>query len=96
MLKPTMEDLGVNIHLERWTVNVLGDQRVSRLAFREGDPVDCEMVVVAGVRPNVDLAKQAGRQVQHGIIVKDDLSCRNNSDVYAIGECAQHRGSSTA
>ena len=92
MLKSIMEDLGVNIHLERWTVNVLGDQRVSGLAFREGDPVDCKMVVVAGVRPNVDLAKQAGLQVQHGIIVKDDLSCRNNSDVYAIGECAQHRG----
>ena len=53
--------------------------------------MDCEMVVVAGVRPNVDLAKQARLQVQHGIIVKDDLSCSNNSDVYAIGECAQHR-----
>ena len=49
-------------------------------------------VVAAGVRPNVDLAKQAGLQVQHGIIVKDDLSCRNNSDVSAIEECAQHRG----
>ena len=52
MLKSTMEDLGVNIHLERWTVNVLGDQRVSGLAFREGDLLDCDMVA-AGVRPNV-------------------------------------------
>ena len=93
MLKSTMEDLGVNIHLERWTVNVLRDQRVSGLAFWEGDPLDCDMVVVAaGVRPNVDLTKQAGLLVQHGIIVKDYLSCRNNADVYAIGECAQHQG----
>ena len=93
MLKSTMEELGVNIHLERWTTALLGDDQVSGLAFREGDPLDCDMVVVAaGVRPNVDLAKQAGLQVQHGIVVKDDLSCRNDSDVYAIGECAQHRG----
>ena len=93
MLKSTMEDLGVNIHLERWIVNVLGGPTGERTGFSGGDPLDCDMeVVAAGVRPNVDLAKQAGLQVQHGIIVKDDLSCRNNADVYAIGERAQHRG----
>jgi nitrite reductase (NADH) large subunit len=33
-----------------------------------------------------------GRAAQRGTIVKDHLSCRNNSDVYSIGERAQHRG----
>ena len=80
MLKSTMEDLGVNIHLERWTVNVLGDQRVSGLAFREGDLLDWRH------------GGGGGRAAQRGIIVKDHLSCRNNSDVYSIGERAQHRG----
>ena len=46
----------------------------------------------AGVRPNIDLAKQVGLHVGHGIVIQDDLSCRNDRNVYAIGECAQHRG----
>jgi nitrite reductase (NADH) large subunit len=50
------------------------------------------VVVAAGIRPDLDLAKQAGLPVQHGIVVKDDLACRNDPDIYAIGECAQHRG----
>jgi nitrite reductase (NADH) large subunit len=40
----------------------------------------------------VELAKQAGITVERGIVVEDDLSCSGNPDVYAIGECAQHRG----
>ncbi|MHC5879320.1 nitrite reductase large subunit, partial [Streptococcus pyogenes] len=38
------------------------------------------------------LAKQAGLLVNRGIVVHDDLSTQNDPDVYAIGECAQHRG----
>jgi nitrite reductase (NADH) large subunit len=93
MLEQTLERLGVTIHLGKLTTAVLGDSYVSGLAFKDGSALDCDMVVVAaGIRPNLDLAKQAGLQVQHGIVIKDDLSCRNDPDVYAIGECAQHRG----
>jgi nitrite reductase (NADH) large subunit len=93
MLAQTLERLGVNIHLDKLTTAVLGDTHVTGLAFKDGSVLDCDMVVVAaGIRPNLDLAKQAGLQVQHGIAVKDDLSCRNDPHVYAIGECAQHRG----
>lgn len=93
MLAQTLEGLGVNIHLGKLTTALLGNNRVTGLAFKDGSALDCDMVVVAaGIRPNLDLAKQAGLPVQHGIVVKDDLSCRNDPDVYAIGECAQHRG----
>ena len=93
MLKQQMESLGVNIHLGKMTTAISGDDRVTGVSFQDGDELDCDMVVLAaGIRPNVDLAKQAGLQVQQGIVVKDDLSCRNDQDVYAIGECAQHRG----
>ena len=93
MLKQQMEDLGVNIHLTKMTTAIAGDGRVTGVSFRDGEELDCDMVVLAaGIRPNVDLAKQAGLQVQQGIVVNDDLSCRNDQDVYAIGECAQHRG----
>ena len=104
MLRQQMEDLGVNIHLNKMTTAINagpwrpeagkgGDGKVTGVSFRDGEELDCDMVVLAaGIRPNVDLAKQAGLQVQQGIVVNDDLSCRNDQEVYAIGECAQHRG----
>jgi nitrite reductase (NADH) large subunit len=93
MLRQTLERLGVRIHLGKLTTTVLGNGRVTGLAFKDDSALECDMVVVvAGIRPNTDLAKQAGLQVQHGVVVKDDLSCRNDPSIYAIGECAQHRG----
>jgi nitrite reductase (NADH) large subunit len=93
LLKRSMEDLGLTVHLDRLTAAILGEKKVTGIAFKDSGALDCDMVVLAaGIRPNVDLAKQTGVQVQHGIVVKDDLSCRNDQDIYAIGECAQHRG----
>lgn len=93
MLNRAMEALGVNVHLGKLTATILGNGQVTGVGFRDGGTLDCDMLVLAaGIRPNIDLAKQAGLQVQQGIVVKDDLSCRNDRDVSAIGECAQHRG----
>ncbi len=72
---------------------VLGNDHVTGLAFKDGSTLDCDMVVIsAGIRPNVSLAQQAGLTVELGIVVNDDLSCSDDPAVYAIGECAQHRG----
>lgn len=93
LLKQTLEHMGVTTHLETRTTAVLGEQHVTGLAFTDGSTLDCDMVVIAaGIRLNVDLAKQAGLLVNRGIVVHDDLSVQNDPDVYAIGECAQHRG----
>jgi nitrite reductase (NADH) large subunit len=93
MLKRAMENLGVHVHLDKLTSAIQGRSRVTGVTFKDGESLGCDMVVVAaGIRPNVELAKQAGVQVQHGIVIKDDLSCRNDQNIYAIGECAQHRG----
>lgn len=93
MLREAMESVGLHIHLEKLTTTILGNGHVAGVGFKDGGTLPCDMVVLAaGIRPNVDLAKHAGLQVQHGIVIKDDLSCRNDQDIYAIGECAQHRG----
>lgn len=93
MLKRVLEKMGTHIYLEKLTTAILGNGHVAGVAFKDGSRLECDMVVIsAGIRPNVDLAKQAGLTVQRGIVVHDDLSCRNDPDIYAIGECAQHRG----
>ena len=96
MLKQSLENLGLQIHLEKLTESItppFPGAPVGGLRFKDGEELECDMIVVAaGVRPNIDLAKQAGLHVQHGIVIQDDLSCRNDRNVYAIGECSQHRG----
>ena len=93
ILKKMLERMGVHFHLAKQTSGVLGNDHVTGLAFKEGPTLDCDMVVIsAGIRPNVGLAQQAGLTVERGIVVNDDLSCSDDPDVYAIGECAQHRG----
>jgi NAD(P)H-dependent nitrite reductase large subunit len=93
VLQQQLEQMGVHVHLEKTTTAVLGDAEVTGLAFKDESTLDCEMVVIAaGIRPNVDVAVRAGLRVQRGIVVGDDLACDGVRDVYAIGECAEHRG----
>ncbi len=93
MLTETMRGMGVTVHLEKSTSAILGDEAVCGLQFNDGSVLDCDMVVVAaGIRPNTALAKAGGLNVERGIVVHDNMSCRNDENVFAIGECAQHRG----
>lgn len=93
VLQRQLERLGLQVHFEKVTTAVLGDKSVSGLVFRDGTILGCDMVVIAaGIRPNVELAARAGLAVNRAILVDDDLACRHASNVYAIGECAEHRG----
>ena len=93
VLQRQLEQMGLHIHLEKTTTAIRGDRHVTGLSFLDGSTIECDMVVIAaGIRPNVELAVKAGLPVARGIIVGDDLACRDTPDVYAVGECAEHRG----
>ena len=49
------------------------------------------MIFAAGIRPNVALAKDAGISVNRGIVIDDHLQT-DAADIFALGECAEHRG----
>jgi nitrite reductase (NADH) large subunit len=93
LLRSTLEAMGVTVHLDTETSALIGEHRVEGLAFADGRTLACDMVVVsAGIRPNVSLAIECGLVVDRGIIVTDELRCPGDPAVFAIGECAQHRG----
>jgi nitrite reductase (NADH) large subunit len=93
ILKRTLERMGVYVHLEKATTAALGNGHVTGLAFKDGTTLDADLVVIsAGIRPNVQLAREAGLTVERGIVVGDDLRSANDPHIYAVGECAQHRG----
>src|SRR6188768_1858224 len=87
-----MEELGVNVLLGRTTVAILGNGHVEAVALSDGTCLDADLVVVAaGIRPNIDLAIQAGVICNRGIVVNDFMET-SHPDVFAVGECVEHRG----
>ena len=93
MLRRTMEGFGLHVHTGKATTEVLGEDRVAGLAFKDGTTIDCDLVVVAaGVRPNSEIGLRAGLTVERAIVVNDHMQSIDDRSVYAVGECAQHRG----
>jgi nitrite reductase (NADH) large subunit len=92
-LKRSMESMGVKVHLNKCTTAILGNGHVTGLQFRDGELLECDLVVIsAGIRPNAKLAEEAGLTVDRGIVVDDGLTCLDDPDIFAVGECAQHAG----
>jgi len=87
-----MEELGVKVLLGRSTKAIRGKSRVERVEFADGESIDADLVVVAaGIRPNVELGRKAGVVVKRGIVVNDYMET-SDPDVFAVGECVEHRG----
>jgi nitrite reductase (NADH) large subunit len=71
---------------------VPGRSSVTGVTTYDGTEIACDTVVLcAGIKPNVELARSAKLQVAHGISVDDHLRT-SQSNIFAIGECCEHRG----
>ena len=91
LLRASLEQRGLRILLNRQTVAIEGEDRVRSVRFEGDETVDADLVVMAaGVRPNVELAKAAGLHCERAIVVDDTLQTYDPR-VYAVGECVQHR-----
>jgi nitrite reductase (NADH) large subunit len=87
-----MEELGVTVLLQRTTTAILGNGHVEGVALSDDSCIDADIVVVAaGIRPNVELGYQAGLHVNRGIVVNDYMET-SAEDIFAVGECVEHRG----
>ena len=92
LLKSLVEKKGINVLLNANTSRILGQSRVEGVELGDGRQIEADAVILAaGVRPNVALAKEAGIAVNRGIVVDDQLQT-GADDIFALGECAEHRG----
>jgi len=93
ILRTTLENMGIRFHLGHSVTEVSGTDSVQSVTLNDGRIETCDMFVIsAGIRPNVAAAREAGLTVDRGIVVGDDLASINDPSVFAVGECAQHRG----
>jgi nitrite reductase (NADH) large subunit len=91
-LRRRIEGMGIRVLLPRQTRALLGNGRVTGLQFASGEEVEADLVVIAaGIKPNVELGRRAGLAVRRGIVVNDLLQT-SDPDIYAVGECTEHRG----
>jgi nitrite reductase (NADH) large subunit len=84
--------LGLTVHTGALTEAVLGDKkgRVDRLALKDRNPLDVDIVVFsAGIRPRDALARAAGLDVaERGGVMVDETLRTSDEHIWAIGECA--------
>jgi nitrite reductase (NADH) large subunit len=67
--------------------------RVGAVRLSDGTELPADLVVMAaGIRPNTDLAGKIGLHCQRGIAVNDTMQTITDPRIYAVGECAAHRG----
>nr|WP_240757415.1 nitrite reductase large subunit NirB [Nakamurella flava] len=93
ILRKSVEELGIEVHLKARTTAIMGDEKVQGVYLLDHPLLECDMVVVAaGIRPNIDLAVTSGFTVERAIVVDDQMRTVDDPDVYAVGECVQHRG----
>ena len=92
LLKSLVEQKGIEVLLNADTTRILGETRVEGVELSDGRRLEADAVIfAAGIRPNVTLAQHAGITVHRGIVVDDHLRT-TASDIFALGECAEHRG----
>ncbi|MCA9218097.1 MAG: nitrite reductase large subunit NirB [Planctomycetales bacterium] len=94
VLVKKIESLGVKVHLNKATERVTGDGRVTGMRFTDGEQLDVDMIIVsAGIRPRDDLARETGLELgQRGGIEVNSRLETSDRNIYAIGECANHKG----
>jgi nitrite reductase (NADH) large subunit len=92
LLKSLVERKGIKILLNANTARIHGETHVEAVELVDGRRIEAEAVIfAAGIRPNVALAKEAGISVNRGVVVDDHLQT-SAARVFALGECAEHRG----
>jgi len=92
MLERRIRELGLDVVLRASTEEIAGNGKVEGVRLAGGAELDADLVVVAtGVRPEIELARAAGLEVERGVVVDDELRA-SHPGVWAVGECAEHRG----
>jgi nitrite reductase (NADH) large subunit len=94
LLRQSLEAKGLQFLLQKQTAEIVGEEngRVRAVRLKDGSEIAADLVVMAvGIRPNTELAEKAGLHCSRGIVVNDTMQTFDPK-IYAVGECAAHRG----
>lgn len=91
-LQTYVQGLGITLHLNVKVKEIVGDERARAVVLESGEEVPADLVILStGVRSNSYVARLAGLEVHHGIVVNNHLQT-SEPDIYAAGDVAEHQG----
>ncbi len=92
LLQKELERRGIRVVTKANTKEIVGETQVEGVRLEDGTLIPAELVVMAvGIRPNAALAKEAGLDVNRGILVNSKLQT-SDPDILSVGECVEHNG----
>jgi nitrite reductase (NADH) large subunit len=92
LLQTQLEKMGIRFLVGKEAVEILGDDSVSGVRFKDGDIIPAGVVIVAsGIKPRTELASARGLKCSRGVVV-DDYLRTSHPRIYAAGDVAEHRG----
>jgi nitrite reductase (NADH) large subunit len=92
LLHRELERRGIAFFTNSQTEQIVGSEQAEAVLLADGRRIPADFVVLAvGIRPNIDLARDAGLDVNRGVLVGDDMAT-SDPDIYAVGECIEHNG----
>jgi nitrite reductase (NADH) large subunit len=92
ILQHHIERMGIKVRVGTVTEEFLGREEVRGLRFKGGDEWEADMALVAaGARPNISMAREAGLEMDRGLIVNEYLQT-SDPLIYGVGDAVQHKG----
>jgi len=92
LLEKELSSRGIKIITGANTKEITGDGKVEAVHLDDGTVIDATLVVMAvGIKPNLQIAKEAGLETNRGIVVSDQMLTSDPS-IYSLGECAEVGG----
>ncbi|MCD7723163.1 MAG: FAD-dependent oxidoreductase [Clostridiales bacterium] len=88
-VKAYLEKNAISFHLENTAVQAnIENGLVKSVMLKNGDVLPCDLLIMAvGVRPETQLAENAGLEVNRGIITNPETMQTSDPDIYAAGDC---------
>lgn len=92
IVEKELQKEGINVFTQKSTKCIIGDGKVEKILLESGEEIPTDILMFSiGVRPETKLAKEAGLDVNRGIVVKENMQT-SDSDIYAAGDCAEVNG----
>ena len=91
MLHLRLTHLGINVHHDCDTREIVGEGRAREVVIEDGRTLACDAVIIAtGMRANKTLGEALGLEMERGIIVDDHMRT-SIPDIYAAGDVCEHK-----
>ncbi|MDD4991153.1 MAG: FAD/NAD(P)-binding oxidoreductase [Paludibacter sp.] len=86
-----LHHIDLQLNTELIEIKDSGTGKVKSIVTSKNEEIECQLVgLTVGVTPNIDFLKDSGIEIERGVLVNEFLET-NVANVYAIGDCAQHR-----